>query len=70
MKKKYLHFFEQNMKILSINTNSNFSKNKIKSNFKAHPDFDKLAKEYNVVASSFSEEDQYTDILMRICRYY
>lgn len=38
------------MRILSINTKYNHSK---KTNFKAHPDFKNLAKDYDIVASSF-----------------
>ena len=38
------------MRILSINTEY---KHPPKTNFKAHPDFNKLAKDYDVVASSF-----------------
>ena len=38
------------MRILSINTEYNYLK---KTNFKSHPDFNKLAKDYDIIASSF-----------------
>ena len=66
------------MRIFAINNNSYFNKQKQNKSFKAHPDFDRLAKLYQIKASSYfrrgalfgSPSDEFESVAQTLLEYF